>query len=226
MTASHDEPGDLPGTPSGGAPRMARFGEGPEGRPARRERAEAEHEREGFFERIGQVRARRARRAGEDELAVGHTGQEHDHHHHRGRRLLRRVPLRYRPALHVPARPDGKALRRRLRKLEVMQQWFILHTYSGHEKKVRDSLKARVRDTDLQSRDHRGARPDRDGGRDARQQARRVVADVLPRLRARPDRVRRPRAHPRQRLPPDQVHAEGDGLRRRADADAADAPTR
>ena len=32
-----------------------------------------------------------------------------------------------------------------------MQQWFILHTYSGHEKKVRDSLKARVRDTDLQA---------------------------------------------------------------------------
>src|SRR6188474_3713378 len=32
-----------------------------------------------------------------------------------------------------------------------MQQWFILHTYSGHEKKVRDSLKARVRDTDLES---------------------------------------------------------------------------
>ena len=32
-----------------------------------------------------------------------------------------------------------------------MQQWFILHTYSGHEKKVRDSLKARVRDTDLQN---------------------------------------------------------------------------
>jgi preprotein translocase SecE subunit len=53
MTASHDEPGDLPGTPSGAAPRMARFGEGPEGRPARRERAEGEHERDGFFERAG-----------------------------------------------------------------------------------------------------------------------------------------------------------------------------
>ena len=53
MTASHDEPGDLPGTPSGAAPRMARFGEGPEARPARRERAEAEHEREGFFDRSG-----------------------------------------------------------------------------------------------------------------------------------------------------------------------------
>ena len=53
MTASHDEPGDLPGTPSGGAPRMARYGEGPEGRPARRERAEAEHGGDGFFERVG-----------------------------------------------------------------------------------------------------------------------------------------------------------------------------
>ncbi len=53
MTASHDEPGDLPETPSGAAPRMARFGEGPEGRPARRERGEAEHEGDGFFERVG-----------------------------------------------------------------------------------------------------------------------------------------------------------------------------
>ena len=55
MTASHDEPEDLPetATASGAAPRMARFGEGPEGRPARRERAEAEHERDGFFDRAG-----------------------------------------------------------------------------------------------------------------------------------------------------------------------------
>jgi preprotein translocase SecE subunit len=55
MTASHDEPGDLPetATASGAAPRMARYGEGPEGRPARRERAEAEHPRDGFFERAG-----------------------------------------------------------------------------------------------------------------------------------------------------------------------------
>ena len=55
MTASHDEPEDLPetATASGAAPRMARYGEGPEGRPARRERAEAEHERDGFFERAG-----------------------------------------------------------------------------------------------------------------------------------------------------------------------------
>jgi len=31
-----------------------------------------------------------------------------------------------------------------------MKQWYILHTYSGHEKKVRDGLKARIRDTELQ----------------------------------------------------------------------------
>jgi transcription termination/antitermination protein NusG len=32
-----------------------------------------------------------------------------------------------------------------------MKQWYILHTYSGHEKKVRDGLKARIRDTELQN---------------------------------------------------------------------------
>jgi len=37
----------------GAAPRMARYGEGPEGRPARRERGQAEHEDDGFFARAG-----------------------------------------------------------------------------------------------------------------------------------------------------------------------------
>ena len=57
MTASHDEPDDLPETATasgaGAAPRMARYGEGPEGRPARRERALPEEPRDGFFERAG-----------------------------------------------------------------------------------------------------------------------------------------------------------------------------
>ena len=57
MTASHDEPEDLPETAtasgSGAAPRMARYGEGPEGRPARRERALPEEPRDGFFDRSG-----------------------------------------------------------------------------------------------------------------------------------------------------------------------------
>ena len=77
MTASHDEPGDLPGTPSGAAPRMARFGEGPEGRPARRERAEAEHGRDGFFDRMGQflrdVRAELGRTSWPTALQVRNT---------------------------------------------------------------------------------------------------------------------------------------------------------
>jgi preprotein translocase SecE subunit len=60
MTASHDEPDDSPesapktGSTSGGAaPRMARYGEGAEGRSARRERGLSEHPRDGFFTRAG-----------------------------------------------------------------------------------------------------------------------------------------------------------------------------
>ena len=63
MTGSgHDDQDDLEpkpapertsssgGASAGAAPRMARFGEGPEGRPARRERGEV-GPRDGFFER-------------------------------------------------------------------------------------------------------------------------------------------------------------------------------
>jgi preprotein translocase subunit SecE len=77
MTASHDEPGDLPGTPAGGAPRAARYGEGPEGRAARRERGLAEHPRDGFFERVGKfvrdVRAELGRTSWPAALQVRNT---------------------------------------------------------------------------------------------------------------------------------------------------------
>jgi preprotein translocase subunit SecE len=55
MTAGHDEPESAAaGTTGGAAPRMARYGEGREGRPARRERGLAERPREdNFFERAG-----------------------------------------------------------------------------------------------------------------------------------------------------------------------------
>src|SRR5437763_3367692 len=64
MTASHDEPEDLPetatasGTAGGAAPRMARYGEEGEGRPARRARGtggprDSGGPREGFFARAG-----------------------------------------------------------------------------------------------------------------------------------------------------------------------------
>ncbi|HEY0171663.1 MAG TPA: preprotein translocase subunit SecE [Pyrinomonadaceae bacterium] len=77
MTASHDEPGDLPGTPSGAAPRMARYGEGPEGRAARRERGLDEHPRDGFFDRTGNfvrdVRAELGRTSWPSALQVRNT---------------------------------------------------------------------------------------------------------------------------------------------------------
>src|ERR1051326_8259491 len=40
-----------------------------------------------------------------------------------------------------------------------MLQWFILHTNSGPEKKGRASLKARIRDTDLQNEITKGRGP-------------------------------------------------------------------
>src|SRR2546423_10683903 len=64
MTASHDEPEDLPetatasGTAGGAAPRMARYGEEGEGRPARRARGtggprDSGGPRDGFFPPAG-----------------------------------------------------------------------------------------------------------------------------------------------------------------------------
>jgi preprotein translocase SecE subunit len=76
MTASHDEPGDLPGTPSGAAPRMARYGEGPEGHPAAR-RERAERGGDGFFDRAGKflrdVRAELGRTSWPSALEVRNT---------------------------------------------------------------------------------------------------------------------------------------------------------
>ena len=79
MTASHDEPEDLSeaSTSSGAAPRMARFGEGEEGRAARRERGLPERPREGFFGRAGQfvrdVRAELGRTSWPTALQVRNT---------------------------------------------------------------------------------------------------------------------------------------------------------
>ena len=79
MTASHDEPEDLPetATASGAAPRMARYGEGREGRPARRERGLAERPRDDFFARAGKflrdVRAELGRTTWPTALQVRNT---------------------------------------------------------------------------------------------------------------------------------------------------------
>jgi preprotein translocase subunit SecE len=56
---------------------MARYGEGPEGRPARRERAQAEHPRDDFFSRVGKfvrdVRAELGRTSWPTALQVRNT---------------------------------------------------------------------------------------------------------------------------------------------------------
>jgi len=86
MTANgEDEPGANTGhggaaattTPGGAAPRMARYGEGPEGRPARRERGLPDREQDGFFARAGKfvhdVRAELSRVSWPTALQVRNT---------------------------------------------------------------------------------------------------------------------------------------------------------
>jgi preprotein translocase subunit SecE len=79
-----DEPEDLPesaaepaGAAGGAAPRMARYGEGAEGRPVRRERGLAEHSRDGFFTRVSKfvrdVRAELGRTTWPTALQVRNT---------------------------------------------------------------------------------------------------------------------------------------------------------
>ena len=79
MTAGHDEPeSGAAGTTGGAAPRMARYGEGGEGRPARRERGVAERARQdNFFGRAGKfvrdVRAELGRTTWPSALEVRNT---------------------------------------------------------------------------------------------------------------------------------------------------------
>jgi len=79
MTEDRDEPEDLPetATASGAAPRMARYGEEGEGRPARRERGLAERPRDGFFARASKflrdVRAELSRTTWPTALEVRNT---------------------------------------------------------------------------------------------------------------------------------------------------------
>jgi transcription termination/antitermination protein NusG len=91
-------------------------------------------------------------------MADSHARAKHDHHYTYRRGLFRGLSLSggsgddaIGSGDTVGVGKDRRVVRLRIRERVVMQQWFILHTYSGHEKKVRDSLKARIRDTDLQN---------------------------------------------------------------------------
>ena len=54
----------------------------------------------------------------------------------------------------------------------MTKQWFIVHTYSGFEKKVKQSLEQRVKAYGLERRVRRNPDPDRGRGRDERRHAR------------------------------------------------------
>ena len=84
------------------------------------------------------------------------------------------------------------------------------HLFGAREKVV-DSLKARIRDTELAERDHGSARAEGDRRRDARQQGVESSRMFYPGY-VLVDRVRRQRQDPRQRLSPDQGDAKGDGF--------------
>ena len=60
------------------------------------------------------------------------------------------------------------------------KNWYIVHTYSGFEKKVAESLQERVKAYGLQERHRRGADPDRGRGRDARRAEGRDGEAVFP----------------------------------------------
>ena len=50
-----------------------------------------------------------------------------------------------------------------------MKQWYFIHTYSGHENKVVESLNARIRDMELAEQITERPAAEGKGRRDARQ---------------------------------------------------------
>src|SRR5262245_59559873 len=87
----------------------------------------------------GQVRAQEGHLASPAGGHVHHRGGHRDHH------LLRLLPL-------GPRRGPGRALQPPRRGNEVSmaettmsKQWYIVHTYSGFEKKVSESLRQRAK---------------------------------------------------------------------------------
>jgi transcriptional antiterminator NusG len=89
------------------------------------------------------------------------------------------------------------------------KQWYIVHTYSGFEKKVAESLAQRVQAYGLQDEIGEILIPTEGRRRDARGQEGRQLEAVLPRLHPCRD------AHVRQRVACGQEHPEGDRVRRR-----------
>src|SRR5437588_779960 len=82
-------------------------------------------------------------------MAEREPRQEQYAHHAGSRRFLCALFIWGRSRLGISDRSLERLARSRLD--HFMKQWFILHTYSGHEKKVCESLKARVAGTPLET---------------------------------------------------------------------------
>ncbi len=73
-----------------------------------------------------------------------------------------------------------------------MKQWYFIHTYSGHENKVVESLHARIRDMELAEQITEVLLPkEKVVEMRGNKEYRIVRADVLSRIRTGRDRVRR-----------------------------------
>ena len=89
------------------------------------------------------------------------------------------------------------------------KNWYIVHTYSGFENKVKESLRAARPGVRAAGRDRRSPDPDRGHRREARRPRGEERAAVLPRLHPRRD------DDVRQRVARGEEHAEGHRVRRR-----------
>src|SRR5262249_8973048 len=84
------------------------------------------------------------KRAEEGDLAGPQRGPGHHGGRHPYDDLLRLLPVRARPAHVADLHPDPQALTVMETKA-MSKQWYIVHTYSGFEKKVSESLRQRAK---------------------------------------------------------------------------------
>ena len=91
----------------------------------------------------------------------------------------------------------------------MTRRWYVIHVYSGFEKKVAQSIREQAAAEGPGRLDRRGPGADRGGRRGAARHEGERRAQVLPRLRAGQD------GDERRDLAPGEEHAEGDRLPRR-----------
>src|SRR5947208_5878307 len=90
---------------------------------------------------------RGSRRAQEGDVALAARGLlDHDRHHLYDH-LLRLLSVGDRPRVHQDPHEDSEVS---VVETVTSKQWYIVHTYSGFEKKVAESLKKRAKAYDLE----------------------------------------------------------------------------